>query len=66
MYRKIEAELAKCDVVCGWKQCCNKLKALKKKYKEGGDGLHCSGVGMESDDDTIETDWRFLRRTYSK
>jgi len=46
VYRKIEAELAKRGVVCGWKQCRDKLKALKKKYKKAVDGLHCSGVGQ--------------------
>ena len=34
VYRKIVAEPAKHGVVCGWKQCCNKLKVLKKKYKK--------------------------------
>ena len=58
MYRKIEAELAKCGVVYGWKQCCDKLKEVKK-YMEVVNELHCRGVGVELDDDTIETDWPF-------
>lgn len=33
MFRKIEAEVVKRGVVHRWKQCCNKLKALKK-YKK--------------------------------
>ena len=53
VYRKIEAERG---VVREWKQCRNKLKALKK-YKKVVDGLRCSGVGVKSDDNTIETDW---------
>ena len=31
----------------------DKLKMLKK-YKEVVDGLHCSGVSVESNDDTAE------------
>ena len=31
----------------------DKLKTLKK-YKEVVDGLHCSGVSVESNDDTTE------------
>lgn len=53
VYGKGEAELAKHGVVRGWKQCRDKLKALKKKYNEVGDGLHRSGVGVELDNDTI-------------
>ena len=56
MYRRIEAELAKRGVVRRWKQCRDKLRALKK-YKKVVDGLRCSGVGVQSDNDTIETDW---------
>ena len=52
MYRKIEAELVTCGVVRRWKQCCDKLRAPKKKYKEV-DGMHRIGVGVESDNDTI-------------
>ena len=33
------------------KQCREKIKALKKKYKEAADSLRRSGVGIESDDD---------------
>lgn len=33
------------------KQCREKIKALKKKYKEVADRLRRSGVGIESDDD---------------
>ena len=33
------------------KQCCEKINALKKKYKECVDRFHRSGVGIESDDD---------------
>ena len=60
VHRKIKAELAKRGVVREWKQCSDKVKALKKKYKEVVDGLHQSGVSVESDDDAIETDWRFF------
>ena len=34
IYRKIEEELRKQRIVCGWKQCRDKLKALKKTYKD--------------------------------
>ena len=34
-----------------YQQCREKLKALKKKYKEAVDRLRTSGVGVESDDD---------------
>ena len=33
------------------KQCCEKIKALKKKYKEAADSLRWTGVGIELDDD---------------
>ena len=33
------------------KQCREKIKALKKKYKEAADRLRQSGVGIESEDD---------------
>ena len=43
VYCKIKAELAKRGVARGWEQCHDKLKALKKKYKEVVDGLRRSG-----------------------
>lgn len=49
MYHKIEAELAKHGVVSRWKQCHDKLKALKK-YKEVVDGWRRSGVNVQVDD----------------
>ena len=55
MYRRIEAELAKRGDVRRWKQCRDKLRALKK-YKKVVDGLRCSGFGVKSNDDTIEKD----------
>ena len=33
------------------KQCCKKMKSLKKKHKEATDRLWRSGVGIESEDD---------------
>lgn len=46
VYHKIEAELAKRGVLHKWKQCRDKLKALKKKYKEVVDRLRRNGVGL--------------------
>ena len=34
-----------------FKQCCDKIKALKKHYKETVDSLRRSGVGVKSEDD---------------
>ena len=41
----------------GMKQYSDKLNTLKKKYKEVVDGLRRSGVSVESNNDTMESDW---------
>ena len=48
IYRKIEEKLRKRGIVRGWKQCRDKLKALKKTYKDILDKLRRSGAGVES------------------
>ena len=41
-------------VVRRWKQCCDKLKVLKKTYKDILDKLHRSSAGTESKGQYLE------------
>ena len=52
-FREIEAELWKAGYQCTYKQCCNKIKALKKQYKEVVDRWRKSGAGCKSDDENL-------------
>ena len=52
-FREIEAELWKAGYQRTYKQCCNKIKALKKQYKEVVDRWRKSGAGCESDDENL-------------
>ena len=52
-FRKIADELCKAGYDRSSKQCREKIKALKKKYKEIVDRLRRSGVGLESDDEDV-------------
>ena len=60
IYRRIEEELRKRGIVRGWKQCRDKLKALKKTYKDILDKLRRSGAGVESEDEGLQIDWRYF------
>ena len=53
IFGKIEQELSKRGVVRGWKQCRDKIKALRGKYKEIMDKLRRSGAGIDSDDEDL-------------
>ena len=50
-FRAIADELRSQDFERDFKQCREKMKALKKHYKETVDSLRRSGVGVESEDD---------------
>ena len=52
-YRTIATLLAERGYVHTFKQCWEKIKALKKKYKETMDKLRASGVGIESDSENF-------------
>ena len=54
--RKIEQELSKRGVVRGWKQCRNKIRALRGKYKEIMDKLRRSSAGIDSNDEDLHVD----------
>ena len=60
IYSKIEEELRKRGIVREWKQCRNKLKALKKTYKDLLDKLRRSGAGVVSEDEDLHIDWRYF------
>ena len=60
IYKKVEEELRKRGIVCGWEQCRDKLKALKKTYKDILDKLRRSGAGVESEDEGLQVDWRYF------
>lgn len=48
---RIVSELAACEFQCNVQQCTDKLKALKKKYKEVIDRHSRSGASVESDEE---------------
>ena len=52
-FRKIADKLADAEYHRSSKQCREKIKSLKKKYKEVVDRLRRSGVGLESDDEEV-------------
>ena len=51
MFRTISNKLPKRGHSRVPKQCCEKIKTLKKKNEEAADSLHKTAVGIESDDD---------------
>ena len=53
-YKAIAEELRKKGYERDFKHCREKIKVLKKKYKEAIDKLRASGVGVDSDDDLEE------------
>ena len=55
VFDKIVKELASKGYQCDKKQCREKLKQLKKKYKEVADSLRRSGAGVDSDDEFEES-----------
>ena len=60
IFRKIEEELSKRGVVRSWKQCRDKIKALRGKYKKIVDKLRRSGAGIDSDDEDLHVDWNYF------
>ena len=55
-YRAIAEALRRQGYDRDFKQCREKIKGLKKKYKETVDSLRRSGVGVESDEDVDDLD----------
>ena len=53
-YKAIAEELSRQGFSRDFKQCREKIKALKKRYKEVVDAQRRSGAGVESDDDDLE------------
>ena len=53
-YKAIAQELSRQGFSRDYKQCREKVKALKKKYKEVVDAHRRSGAGVSSDDDSFE------------
>ena len=53
-YKAIAKELSRQGFSRDFKQCREKIKALKKRYKEVVDAQRRSGAGVESDDDDLE------------
>ena len=53
-YKAIAEELSRLGFSRDYKQCREKVKALKKKYKEVVDAHRRSGTGVSSDDDSFE------------
>ena len=49
-FRSISERLAEQDIHRSFKQCRDKMKQLKRKYKEKVDSLWRSSVGVNSDD----------------
>ena len=47
----ISKRLAEQDIHRSFKQCRDKMKQLKRKYKDKVDSLRRSGVGVDSDDE---------------
>ena len=59
--QKIAAALATRDFKRSGKQCHNKLKGLKKKYKDIIDKQRRSGAGVVSEEEGIEDDLNSFR-----
>ena len=59
-YRKIVEELRKAGFECTYKQCRDKVKVLKKRYKDVVDRLRRSGAGVESDEEITVSDFPWL------
>ena len=64
IYRRIVSELAACRFQRNVKQCRDKLKALKKKYKEVINRHGRSGAGVESDEEVTQGDFRFFSQIH--
>ena len=47
------------------KQCCDKLKSLKKSYKDAIDKQRRSGAGIESDEEGMEDNFKFFPKLHS-
>ena len=60
VFQKLVASLASRGFERSTKQCRNKLKGLKKKYKNIIDEQRRSGAGIESEEEGIEDDFKFF------
>ena len=65
VFQKIAAALATRGFKRSGKQCRDKLKALKKKYKDIIDKQRRSGAGVESEEEGIEDDFKFFSQLHS-
>ena len=65
VFQKIAAALATRGFKRSGKQCRDKLKALKKKYKDNIDKQRRSGAGAESEEEGIEDDFKFFSQLHS-
>ena len=66
VFNKIADELARKGYQRNAKQCREKLKHLKKKYKEVVDGLPRGGAGVDSDNEFEEGSFFISFRWFSK
>ena len=64
IYRRIVSELAARGFQRNAKRCRDKLKALKKKYKEVIDRHRRSGAGVESDEEVTQGDFQFFSQIH--
>lgn len=64
-FRKITKQLTDGGYEPSSKQCRDKIKSLKKKYKEVVDRLRRSGVGLESDDEVNVRDFRWFNELHA-
>ena len=64
-FRKIAEELQRSGYQRSYRQCREKIKARKKKYKEVVDRLRRSGIGTESDDDVTVYDFKWFAEMHS-
>ena len=59
-FRKIAEELRKAGYDRTYKQCRDKVKVLKKRYKDVVDRLRRSGAGVESDEEVSVPDFSWF------
>ena len=61
MFQMVSEMLERLGIHCTGRQCRDKIKSLKKKYKEIVDKLRRSGVGIELDEELeVWHDWKWF------
>ena len=63
-FRKIATELRKAGNDRTFKQCRDKVKALRRRYREIVDKLRRSGAGVESDDEVTIADFPWFQEMH--